>query len=76
MSNVPHRVAVIGLAHMHVNKLMLRSAERAVGGSRRYRVGRAQSVVAIHARAHTLAVAQSEIGIRISASHVVAPDRF
>ena len=78
MSNVPHRVAVIGLAHMHVNELMRRFA--ALPNVRLVAVADTGSAELNQSspstRAHTLAVAQSEIGIRISASHVVAPDRF
>jgi len=61
----PYRVAVIGLAHMHVNELMRRFAERpnvqmvAVADTGVPELNQSSPST----RAHTLRVAQSEIGI-------------
>jgi predicted dehydrogenase len=65
MSKSPYRVAVIGLAHMHVNELMRRFAELpnvemvAVADTGQPELNQSSPST----RAHTLAVAQSEIGI-------------
>src|SRR3982074_84990 len=65
MSRRAYRVAVIGLAHMHVNELMRRFAELpnvemvAVADTGQPDLNRSSP----SPRAHTLAVAQSEIGI-------------
>jgi predicted dehydrogenase len=65
MSRSPYRVAVIGLAHMHINELMRRFADlpnvEMVGVADTGRPELNQSSPST--RAHTLAVAQSEIGI-------------
>src|SRR5579859_102555 len=65
MRDSTYRVAVIGLAHMHVNELMRRFAELpnvemvAIADTGVPELNRASPST----RAHTLAVAQSEVGI-------------
>ena len=65
MGNLRYRVAVIGLAHMHVNELMRRFAS--VPNTRMVAVADTGSPELNRSspstRAHTLAVAQSEMGI-------------
>jgi predicted dehydrogenase len=65
MSSRTYRVAVIGLAHMHVNELMRRFAELPnVEMVAVAETGLAElNQTSPSTRAHTLAVAQSEIGI-------------
>src|SRR3982074_2732228 len=65
MSRRAYRVAVIGLAHMHVNELMRRFAELpdvemvAVAETGKPELNQSSPST----RAHTLSVAQAEIGI-------------